>query len=138
MSIYNELPVCKATYDLLLEMFRFTNDFSKEYKYTVGESLKNETIELITLIYRANSRPDKQSVLQIARENISGWWWNYFCIAGYKKVVLKVRKVKSRKYKKSTGVNKTRHGENKIEDKRVAQPPTVKVCNCKVDTMVYI
>jgi len=42
MATYNELPVFKATYDLLLEMFRFTKDFSKEYKYTVGESLKKE------------------------------------------------------------------------------------------------
>jgi len=46
MSTYNDLPVYKATYDLLLEIFRFTKGFSKEYKYTVGESLKKETIEL--------------------------------------------------------------------------------------------
>ena len=70
MATYDELPVYKATYDLLLEIFRFTKDFSKEYKYSVGESLKKETIELITLIYRANSRPDKQATLQTAREHI--------------------------------------------------------------------
>lgn len=51
MALYNELPVYKATYDLLLGIFTFTKDFSKEYKYTVGESLKKETIELLTLIY---------------------------------------------------------------------------------------
>lgn len=50
MSRYEELPVYKACYDLLVEIFRFTKDFTKEYKYTVGESLKKETIELITLI----------------------------------------------------------------------------------------
>jgi hypothetical protein len=70
MSNYNELPVYKATYDLLLEMFKFTKDFSKEYKYTVGDSLKKETIELITLIYRANSRKDKHATLQTAREQV--------------------------------------------------------------------
>jgi hypothetical protein len=70
MALYDELPVYKATYDLLLEMFRFTKDFSKEYKYTVGESLKKETIELLTLIFRANSKNDKGSVLQEARERI--------------------------------------------------------------------
>ena len=70
MAQYDELPVYKATYDLLLEMFRFTKDFHKEFKYTVGESLKKETIELITLIYRANSRVDKQVTLQTAREHI--------------------------------------------------------------------
>ncbi len=56
MAQYSELPVYKATYDLLLAIFQFSKDFNKEYKYTVGESLKKETIELITLIYRANSR----------------------------------------------------------------------------------
>jgi hypothetical protein len=45
MGLHNELPVYKACYDLLIEIFQFTKDFSKEYKYTVGESLKNETIE---------------------------------------------------------------------------------------------
>jgi hypothetical protein len=44
MAQYNELPVYKATYDLLLAIFQFTKEFSKEYKYTVGESLKKETI----------------------------------------------------------------------------------------------
>jgi len=70
MSRYEELPVYKACYDLLVEIFRFTKDFTKEYKYTVGESLKKETIELITLIYRANSRKNKHEALQIAREHI--------------------------------------------------------------------
>ena len=51
MGLYSELPVYKATYDLLLAVFQFTKGFAKEYKYTVGESLKKETIDLLTLIY---------------------------------------------------------------------------------------
>ena len=43
MALYSELPVYKATYYLLLAIFRFTKDFGKEYKYTVRESLKKET-----------------------------------------------------------------------------------------------
>lgn len=53
MAQHSELPVYKATYDLLLAIFQFTKDFSREYKYTVGESLKKETIELLDLFYRA-------------------------------------------------------------------------------------
>ena len=60
----------KASYDLLLEIFQFTKIFTQEYKYTVGESLKNETLELITLIYRANSKTDQRDTLQTAREKI--------------------------------------------------------------------
>jgi len=70
MSVHTELPVYKASYDLLLSIFEFTRDFKKEYKYTVGESIKEETITLLTLIYRANSRKDKITVLQEAREHI--------------------------------------------------------------------
>ena len=70
MALHQELPVYKASYDLLLEIFRFTKDFSKEYKYTVGESLKKETMELLTLIFRANSKSDKYATLQDARERI--------------------------------------------------------------------
>jgi len=62
MAYYDELPVYKAYYDLLLEIFRFTKDFTKEYKYTVGESLKKETLELITLIYRANIKRDAKLI----------------------------------------------------------------------------
>lgn len=70
MAQFDELPVYKATYDLLIEIFRFTKDFNKDFKYTVGESLKKETIELIILIYSANSRIDKQATIQAAREHI--------------------------------------------------------------------
>ncbi len=70
MARYDELPVYKASYDLLVEIFQFTKNFNREFKYTIGESLKKETIELITLIYRANSRKDKFQVLQEARERI--------------------------------------------------------------------
>jgi hypothetical protein len=70
MKLHNKLPVYKAKYDLLLDVFKFTKEFGKEYKCTVVESLKKHTIDLLTLIYRANSRKDKQDVLQEARELI--------------------------------------------------------------------
>ena len=70
MGLHQELPVYKASYDLLISIFKFSSHLKKEYKYTVGESLKKETIGLLTLIYRANSRKDKQEVLQEARERI--------------------------------------------------------------------
>ena len=70
MSLHQELPVYKSSYDLLVEIFLFTKEFTKEYKYTVGESLKKETVELLIIIYRANSRPHKHFLLQAARERI--------------------------------------------------------------------
>lgn len=70
MKIHSDLPVYKASYDLLLSIFVFTKNFSKEYKYSVGEALKKETMALLTLIFRANTRKDKVEVLQEARERI--------------------------------------------------------------------
>jgi hypothetical protein len=54
LALFSDLPVYKSTYDLLLAIFQFTKDPGKDYKYTVGESIKKVTIELLTLIYRAN------------------------------------------------------------------------------------
>ncbi len=70
MATYDYLPVYKVSYDLLVELFRFTKDFTREYKFTLGESIKNEVIEMIRNIYRANSSYTKEKIIQSARENI--------------------------------------------------------------------
>jgi hypothetical protein len=70
MALHSELPVYKASYDLMLTVFQFVKDFSREYKYSVGDALKNETMGLMTLLFRANSRTDRESVLQEARERV--------------------------------------------------------------------
>ena len=59
MATYYNLPVYKQSYDLLLEIFQLTKEFNREYKYTIGEELKNETIAMIINIYRANSSEDR-------------------------------------------------------------------------------
>jgi hypothetical protein len=46
---YKDLPIYKASYDLLIEIFKFTKEFKKEYKYTIGESIKNEGMSMMTL-----------------------------------------------------------------------------------------
>ncbi len=68
--MYDELPVYKASYDLLLDIFQFTTNFTREYKFTLGERLKNEAVELIVLVFRANSKTSKYDILQEAREQI--------------------------------------------------------------------
>ncbi len=70
MALYSDLPVYKASYDLVIAIFQFSKNFKREYKYTLGESLKKETLDLLMLIYRANVRYDKLEVIQKAREQI--------------------------------------------------------------------
>jgi len=70
MPIYDQLPVFKASYDLLLEVFLTVKNLTKEYKYTLGERLKEEVLELIIGIYRTNSRKDKLHMIRQAREEV--------------------------------------------------------------------
>lgn len=70
MSTYYNLPVYKQSYDLLLEVFKLTKEFDREYKYTIGEELKKEMIAMIINIYRANSNKYRLKYIVSARENI--------------------------------------------------------------------
>ncbi|HOK86880.1 MAG TPA: four helix bundle protein [Tenuifilum sp.] len=70
MALYSELPVYKAAYDLLLQVFGMVHNLSKEYKYSLGEKIKNEITELLSNIYRANRSPHKNQHLEKARENL--------------------------------------------------------------------
>jgi hypothetical protein len=71
MTTYDNLPVYKESYDLLVALFKFTKEFGREYKYTLGESIKCEVIELITNIYRANSSIEKRKTrIESARESV--------------------------------------------------------------------
>ena len=40
MALYYDLPVFKDVYKLTLLIYSLTKDFSKEYKYTLGQDLK--------------------------------------------------------------------------------------------------
>ena len=64
MALYNELPVYRDTYKLILEVFEITKTFPREYKYTLGQDMKRDTMELIRMIYRANRSRDKKVHLE--------------------------------------------------------------------------
>lgn len=71
MTTYDNLPVYKASYDFFVSAFAFTKTFTKEYKYTLGESIKNETIALMMGIYHANSNPgERHELLKKARTHL--------------------------------------------------------------------
>jgi hypothetical protein len=54
MALYYDLPVFKDVYTLVLKIFEYTKDFPREYKYTLGQDLKRDGINLVRSIYRAN------------------------------------------------------------------------------------
>jgi len=72
MAIFSELPVYKLGYDLLMNLFHSTSAFNKEYKYTLGEKIKNEVLELLICIYSANKSDKiaKEQHLEEARRKL--------------------------------------------------------------------
>ncbi len=59
MAQYKHLPIYRLTYELLHRSVKVTKEFSREYKYSLGQKIKDEVIELVVLIYRANSTQNK-------------------------------------------------------------------------------
>ena len=72
MATYDNLPVYKKTYDLLLQLYRVCQNMERDYKFTIGENLKKEIITLIITVYRANCRENKEKIplLLNGRENV--------------------------------------------------------------------
>ena len=62
----------KLAYDLLLAIYERTKLFTREHKYTLGEKLKNETLELLINIYKANKskQATRLQYIETARQNI--------------------------------------------------------------------
>lgn len=64
MALYYDLPVYRDTYKLILKIIECTKDFSKEYKYTLGQDMKRDALQLVRSIYRANKSTSKLEHLE--------------------------------------------------------------------------
>lgn len=70
MALYYDLPVYKKTYDLILELFNLSSNLPKTYKYTLGERIQLDAIEVIVNIYKANASIEKLEYISKSREHI--------------------------------------------------------------------
>ncbi len=70
MATYDNLPVYKAAYDLLQETILFRTQMSREYKFTLGERLVNENVELIIGVFKANVSLAKKELILQTREHL--------------------------------------------------------------------
>ena len=64
MALYYELQVFKDVYTLVQKVFIYTQEFPREYKYTLGQDMKRDAIQLVRSIYRANKAQDKVVYLE--------------------------------------------------------------------------
>ena len=90
MALYYDLPVFKDVYKLTLLIYSLTKDFSKEYKYTLGQDLKRDAIVLMRSIYKTYNLRKR-----MLNKHLSGYWWNHvYPSGGVAKFVLKTKPVK--------------------------------------------
>ena len=69
MALYYDLPVFKDTYALTLKIFELTQNFSREYKFTLGQDMKRDCPALVSI--------KQQSALAVIMDGIgkqiTGW-----------------------------------------------------------------
>lgn len=70
MARYLHLPIYKTGYELLGQIVRVTKELPREYKFTLGQRLRDEVIDVLVLVYRANSQKDKTAVLAEILERV--------------------------------------------------------------------
>ncbi len=58
MALYYTLPVYKSTYDLVKSIYIAVQHFPKQYKYSLGTDLQQETRRLVVLIFQANTHKE--------------------------------------------------------------------------------
>ncbi|HNV97155.1 MAG TPA: four helix bundle protein [bacterium] len=67
MSQYDHLQIFRSSYKLTLEIYKASHNFPREYKYTLGQKLKDFSSDFINLIILANSQKEKSKTLEDAR-----------------------------------------------------------------------
>jgi len=64
MARYETLPVYGKTYDLTIKIYELCSNLSNDLKYSLGESLKRDSLLLLREIYRINRSEDKSKFFE--------------------------------------------------------------------------
>ena len=70
MAIYSNLPVYKDAYALLLMVSRQSPNIPKDSRYTLVQDLKRCLMDILVMIYEANSTTDKEPVIARMRRKM--------------------------------------------------------------------
>ncbi len=62
MARYEHLKIFQCAYLLVLEIYKITKNFDREFKHTLGEKLKSSGHELLDVIRKANSLPNEEKI----------------------------------------------------------------------------
>jgi hypothetical protein len=70
MAITSELPIYKVAYDLLDAITDLSIHMRRDFKQSIGNKLRDECVEIVTLIFRANCAREKASHIETLLERL--------------------------------------------------------------------
>lgn len=70
MAHYQNLPVFRDSYDLLLRVYTVGRTFQRDFRYTLGEDLKKVLMTMMLCLFRANRHRGKLGDVAACREHI--------------------------------------------------------------------
>lgn len=63
MALSEELPIFRASYDLLEKNIGLTKDLPRMLRYSIGDRLIDTNLQLLTEVYRANLQLEKTQAI---------------------------------------------------------------------------
>lgn len=61
MATLQQLPVYRDTYTFVLEIYKQTNRFSKDYRYSLGQDMKHDSLALFEALCKAHIQPTQRA-----------------------------------------------------------------------------
>ena len=87
------LKLFKLTYELLLFLFKeVVKYFPREFKYTLWEKLKNETLDIVVSLYKTNLKPVNERLNDIEELLVRLKWVEIMCKLWYDLVCISSEK----------------------------------------------
>jgi hypothetical protein len=72
MALHKDLPIYKAAYDLLSVTTEITRNIPRDFKRLIGEKVREECVEILVLIFRANVAAHKIQYIEALLERVRG------------------------------------------------------------------
>lgn len=70
MALHSQLPIYKVAYDLLSVATDVTRNMPRDYKASIGGRIRDECVDLVVLIFRANIARNKVPHLEDLLERL--------------------------------------------------------------------
>jgi len=70
MALHHQLPIYKVAYDLLNAITDLAKNMPRDFKASIGGKLRDECVEIVVLIFRANCSREKAAHLESLIERL--------------------------------------------------------------------